>query len=238
VESWLVDVRAGWYCYTRCLDETWLGDWVRWGDGIHLEGLFMWTPGDASHHNLFRKNRVFHPITTDSDYLQGWNEILATGSVDYLTGNAHGMGENIGLGQYGRWQVGARLTLDAYRYWDRALSVRLKWSSAWTDRKVDTDAGSAEVNGTTGSYGNVPCALAEANCLPGNNRRGDARYVGTEISLGLTWEFHRSTVFDIVAAHLFAGSALDSTGRGADGVLVKRAAKDAGLVAARLRYRF
>jgi len=237
--SWLVDLRAGWYCYGPCLDETWVGDVVRLGSGIHLEGLFMWTPGDASQHNLFRKNRVYHPIDTDSDYLNGWNEILATGSVDYLTGNsAHGMGENVGLGQYGRLQVGARLTWDAYQYWDRALSVHLKWSSAWTDEKVDTDAGSPQQDNQSGSFGNVPCALLEANCRPGNNRRGDASYIGTETSIGITYQFHRNIVFDVVGAYLFAGPALDSTVRQADGVLVKRSAKDAQLASARLRFRF
>lgn len=236
-QSWLLDVRAGWLCDGRCLDETWVGDIVRLGDALHLEGLLMWTPGDASHHNVFRKNRVYHPLTTDSDYLAGWNEILATGSVDYLTGNAHGMGDNVGLGQYGRWQLGTRLTWDVWRYADQALSFHGKSSWVWTDQKVDTDAGSPQVGGS-GSYANVPCALRDADCRPDNNRRGDARYVGTEVSLGLTYTFHRSLVFDAVAAYLFAGSALDSTARDPDGMLVKRAAKDAHLVAARVRYSF
>jgi hypothetical protein len=238
VQSWLVDLRAGWFCYSRCLDETRLGDLVRIGDGIHLEGLVMWTPGDASHHNLFRKNRVYHPITTDFDYLNGWNEILATGSVDYLTGNAHGMGENVGLGQYGRRQLGTRLTWDVWRYWDQSLSLRTTWSWVWTDQKVDTDAGSPEPGGGTGSYGNIPCAVLEANCRANNNRRGDSRSVGTEGSVGLTYQFNRNLVFDVVGAYLFAGSALDSTTRQSDGSLVKRPAKDAQLVSARLRFRF
>ena len=237
--SWLVDLRAGWYCYGSCLDETPVGNLVRLGSGIHVEGLFMWTPGDASQHNLFRKNRVYHPLDTDFDYLNGWSEILSTGSVDYLTGNsAHGMGENVGLGQYGRVQVGARLTWDAYQYWDRGLSVHFKWSSAWTDQKVDTDAGSPQPDDRSGSFGNVPCALLEANCLPGNNRRGDASYIGTETSVGITYQFTRNIVFDVVGAYLFAGPALDSTVRQADGALVKRPAKDAQLAAARLRFRF
>ena len=54
--------------------------------------------------------------------------------------------------------------------------------------------------------------------------------MGTEASLGLTYQFHRNIVFDIVGAYLFAGSALDSTSREPDGTLVKRSAKDAHLV--------
>jgi hypothetical protein len=237
-QSWLVDIRAGWVCDGRCLNETGLGNLVRIGESIHAEALFMWTPGDASHHNVFRRNRVFHPLTTDGDYLSGWNEILATGSVDYLTGNAHGMGDNIGLGQYGRWQIGTRLTWEVWREWDRALRFHTKASWVWTDQKVDTDAATAQRGRGAGSYGNVPCALLEDNCPAGNNRRGDARYVGTEASIGMTYQFHRHIVFDAVAAYLFAGSALDSTVRESDGTFVKHRARDAHLIAARVRYSF
>ena len=233
-----MDIRAGWVCDVRCLDETGIGNLVRFGESIHLESLFMWTPGDASHHNLFRKSRVYHPLTTDGDYLSGWNEILATGSVDYLTGNAHGMGDNVGLGQYGRLQIGTRLTWEVWRDWDRAVRLHTKASSVWTDQKVDTDAGSAQLRSGPGSYANVPCALLEDNCPPGNNRRGDARYVGTEASVGLTYQFHRNIVFDAVAAYLFAGSALDSTVREVDGTLLKHRARDAHLISARVRYSF
>jgi hypothetical protein len=236
--SWLVDLRAWWLCDGQCLDETWLGNYVRLGDAIEISGLFMWTPGDASHHDLFRRNRVYHPITTDGDYLNGWNEILATGSVDNLTGNAHGMGDNVGLGQYGRLQIGTRATWDLYRYWDRALSFHFKSSWVWTDKKVDTDAGAPLGGRTTGSYGNIPCAISETDCLPGNNRRGDARYVGTEISVGMTYKLFRHLAFDIVGAWLFAGSALDSTSRNPDGTLIKHDAKDARLMSARVKYSF
>jgi hypothetical protein len=129
------------------------------------------------------------------------------------------------------------VTWDLWRYWEQSLSLHTKWAWVWTDQKVDTDAGSPEVRGS-GSYGNVPCALLDAHCRPGNNRRGDARYVGTEGSVGLTFQFTRSIVFDLVGAYLFAGSALDSTNRQSDGTLVKRSAKDAQLVSARLRFRF
>lgn len=244
VQSWLVDLRGGWFCDSRCLDETLVGRLVRVGDALHVEGLFVWTPGDASHHNLFRKNRIYHPIATDREYLTGWGEILALGTADNLTGNAHGMGDNVGLGRYGRVQVGARVTHDIWRYGDEALAVQLRWSSMWTDRKVDTDAGpssAAMAAGTAalqGSYGNVPCALVEGTCLAGANRRGDARYVGTEVSFDVTYEFLRGLTLDLVGAHLFAGPALDSTFPDRTGQLIKRSARDADLVALRVRYRF
>ena len=216
--SWLVDLRGGWRCRLLAVN----------CEALHVESLAMWTPGDASHHNLFRKNRVYHPVGTHGNYLLGWNEILAPGSVDYLTGTAHGMGENIGLGRYGRIQVGTRVSYTLWRTgYDEAIAS-VKGSTAWTDQAVDTDAG--PVSGTnTPAFGNVPCAIAETNCRPGNNRRGDERYIGTELSVGFTYRLALGLTFDVVGAYLFAGGALDSA---------TRAARNAQLVAARVRFQF
>ena len=216
--SWLLDVRGGWRCRLLAVN----------CEALHVESLAMWTPGDASHHNLFRKNRVYHPVGTNGNYLLGWNEILAPGSVDYLTGNAHGMGDNIGLGRYGRIQIGTRVSYTLWRTGYEEAIVSFKGSTAWTDQAVDTDAG--PLTGTrTPAYGNVPCAIAETNCRPGNNRRGDARYIGTELSLGFTYRLALGLTFDVVGTYLFAGPALDAA---------TRSSRNAQLVAGRVRFQF
>ena len=215
--SWLLDVRGGWRCRLLAVN----------CEALHVETLAMWTPGDASHHNLFRKNRVYHPIGVHQNYLLGWNEILAPGSVDYLTGIGHGMSENIGLGRYGRIQIGTRVSYTLWRTGYEEAIVSFKGSSAWTDQEVDTDAVPLP-GANTPAYGNVPCAIAN-NCRPGNNQRGDARYIGTELSLGFTYRLALGLTFDVVGAYLFAGSALDSA---------TRSARDAQLVAGRVRFQF
>jgi hypothetical protein len=226
--SWLVDVRGGW----------------RSGP-LLLEGMFMWTPGDDSHHDLFKKNSLYQDIANDIGYAAGWTELLSLGSVDYFTSAAHGMGENFGLGRYGRWQIGARATYAL----TPALDLKAKWASAWTDKDVDIDAGTSAaavgagtglINPVAGSFGQVPCALASANCLRDNNRRGDEDYIGTEFSLGLTYRFAPGLAFDIIGAYLITGGALDSTFRDTTSANLRsrQDARDAQSLSARVRYQF
>jgi hypothetical protein len=68
---------------------------------------------------------------------------------------------------------------------------------------------------------------------------GDESYIGTEISLGLTYRFAPGLVFDVVGGWLFAGSALDTTvTRDGGATFTKLDAKYAQILAARVRYTF
>jgi hypothetical protein len=92
-------------------------------------------------------------------------------------------------------------------------------SPTWTDEKVNI------VRATAGATSRTAPAATGA--------RGDSRYIGTEADLGMTWRFAPNTVFDLVGAWLFAGSALDVTD--ASG---KRDSQDGWTVAARVRMSF
>ena len=192
----------------------------------------MWTPGDDAQHDSFKNTKLYHPVNVDIGYGASWTEILSLGSVDYFTSAAHGMGENVGLGRYGRRQIGGRLTYSI----TPAFDVNFKAASAWTDTKVDTDV-AATINSS--SFGSTPCALApgQAGCA-GTNLRGDNRWIGFEADLGLTYRFAPGLTFDAVYGHLFAGSALDTTYVNPAGTLRRIDAKDADVFSARVRYQF
>jgi hypothetical protein len=215
INSWLVDVRGGW----------------RIGP-LLLELMAMWTPGDDAQHDSFRNSRVYHPVNVDIGYGASWTELLSLGSVDYFTSAAHGMGENVGLGRYGRRQIGTRVTYSV----TPAFDVNFKGAAAWTDTKVDTDAVAAA---TGGSFGAVPCAFTPsiAGCA-GTNLRGDHRFIGVEVDGGITYRFAPGLSFDAVYGHLFTGSALDNTWTSQFGALRKVDSKDADVVSARVRYQF
>jgi len=224
INSWLIDLRAG----------------FRAGP-LLIEGFGMWTPGDDAQHDSFKNSRVYHPVNVDIAYAAGWTELLSLGSVDYFTSAAHGMGENMGLGRYGRFQVGSRVSYAI----TPAVTVSGKWASAWTDTKVDTDAiGSTNIQTglSTSSFGAVPCALVAPGfgnpCLAGTNNRGDSRYIGTEFSAGVTYQFAPGLTFDLVGAYLFTGGALDTTFINTSGTIIQQDSKNAQLVAARVRYQF
>ena len=234
IESWVVDLRGGW----------------RAGP-LLVEGIFMWSPGDDAQHDSFRTSKVYHAVSTDGAGWAGWADILTPGTVDYLTGAASGIGENTGFGRYGILRAGAKASYAL----TPAFTVRAGWNSYWTDTKVDTDAANSSVGATavsnlTGlsapSFGNQPCAgpggnehgNLTSNCSPVNNKRGDDKYIGTEVSVGLSYAFAPGLAFDMVYAHLFAGSALDSTQRLPDNSISKSKGQDADLAAARVRYQF
>lgn len=222
--SWLVDLRGGW----------------RAGP-LLIEGIFVWTPGDDAQNDSFRSTRVYHPISTDGAGWGGWADILSPGTVDYLNGASPGINENGGLGRYGLMRVGGRASYAL----TPAFTVRGGWNSWWTDTKVDTDAagGTQRTGVGTASYGSNPCSgasgQANAGCIATNNKRGDEDYIGTEVSVGTVYQFAPGLAFDLVYAHLFAGSALDNTNPDPKtGTVTKHQAQDADLVAARVRYQF
>jgi len=215
-KTWLVDLRGGW----------------RAGP-LLLEGIFHWTPGDDAQHDSFKNSKHYHPISTDGAGWGGWGEILNSGSVDYLIGTAAEMNNNAGLGRYGLMRIGGRasyaLTPD--------FTVTGKASTWFTDTKVDIDAVGSS---TGGSFGSTPCNTpgGSASCLT-NNSQGDRDYIGTEASAGFTYRFAPGLTLDAVYAHLFAGSALNTTSADVKtGTIKLREAKDVDLAAARVRYQF
>jgi hypothetical protein len=215
-DAWLLDVRGGW----------------RIGP-LLLEGMVMWTRGDSAQHDSFKNTKVYHPVNVDIGYGASWTEILSLGSVDYFTSSGHGMGENIGLGRYGRRQIGTRLTYSI----TPAFDVNFKAAGAWTDTEVDTDS-PATLTGS--SYGATPCAFLPAGTAgcAGTDLRGDKRFIGAEADLGITYRFAPGLTFDAVYGHLFAGDALNTTFVNPAGTLRKIDAKDADVFAARIRYQF
>jgi len=67
--------------------------------------------------------------------------------------------------------------------------------------------------------------------------KGDSRYIGTEMDLGLTGRFAPNTAHDRQAAYLKVGHALD-TAEVLNGLHTRRTANDGYLMAARVRLAF
>jgi hypothetical protein len=103
----------------------------------------------------------------------------------------------------------------------------------WTAEKVDTDTGCIPLDVAVSFLG---CPFR----IPASDSgfvQGDSRYIGTEVNGGVTWRFAPNTALDLAGYYLFAGSALDMA-ENLNGTVVKRSARDAYYVAARVRYSF
>lgn len=233
--SFFIDIRGGW----------------RMGP-LLIEGIGIWTPGDDAQHDSFKSTKLYKGVNVDNAYGGAWAEILTGGSVDYFTGTGTGMGENHGLGRYGRRSFGTRFTYSV----TPAFDVNFKTHHAWTDTKVDIDAPAASA--VAGSFAATPCAAwngtiatssgatvaattaagaAARNCLL--SPYGDRTYMGTEIDAGITYRFAPGLTFDWVYGHLFAGGALDSSYFDNQGQFRPRqSAKDGDIISARVRYQF
>jgi len=187
-----------------------------------LEARGVWTTGNKAKDDL-RSTRIeyFQPLDVDTGYWVGWSQIQALG-VDYFNGGGAamaGMPSGIGYDRYGRRGFALRATYSV----TPTLALYGIVSPTWTDERVDTDT-------TSGAAGRgAPNPLTNG---------GDSRYIGTEADLGLTWRFAPNTVFDLVGAWLFAGSALDTRQPEAPGAFLKREAVDGWTVAARMRLSF
>jgi hypothetical protein len=183
-----------------------------------LEARAIWSTGNEAKDDLRQKVRYFEPLDLDTGYYSGWANILALG-VDYFNGGGgtvQGMSTGVGYDRYGRRQLGFRATYSL----TPQLAFYVIGSPTWTDERVDTDT-------TIAAGGTARTAPAAAT------NGGDSRYIGTEADLGMTWRFAPNTVFDLVGAYLFTGSALDT--RDASG---SRDSVDGWTVAARVRLSF
>src|SRR6266571_4947678 len=197
---------------------------------LELRGDY--STGNKARDNLAKGIRYFQPLDTDGIYYAGWAQIMALG-VDYFNGvSMAGMGSYIGYDRYGRAQLGARAT---YTF-APPFSVYAIVSPTWTAEKVDTDTNSGLVSGAVG------LTVGRTTVSSNSWVSGDSRYLGTEADLGLTWRFAPNVAFDVVGAWLFAGDAQNTAecvggapGTCAGGTVVKKDAKDAYTLAARVR---
>jgi hypothetical protein len=219
ISAWFLDIRAGY----------------RLGP-LLVEGMMMWTSGNRARDQLNRDVNFFQPISTDTTYYATWAEILAL-NTDF--NNFHvNLGNTIGYDRYGRVQIGARAFYDL----TPALTFNFKWTTAWTDKSVDTDGYITAGGGINPSY---------VNRVTLNNARpeGDARYLGTEFDVGFTWRFAPGVTFDAVYGYLIAGPALGlrsvaapyATYGGVTGILPNskdRDANDVQIFSARVNYSF
>ena len=192
-----------------------------------LELRANYSTGNKARDNLSKSIRYFQPLDNRGTYYAGWAAIMALG-VDYLNGVAmDGMGNNIGYDRYGRAQLGFRATYSI----TPALSVYGIVSPTWTAEKVDTDTNSGLVPGAVG------LTAGRTTVDDKSWVEGDSRYLGTEVTAGLTWRWAPNAAFDLQGAWLSAGSALN-TAELLNGVHTRREANDAYTAAARVRLSF
>jgi hypothetical protein len=170
---------------------------------LNVESRFMYTPGTSANHDPQNGGggviRRYDPINPGFAYMNGWTEIW-TGGVDYssslLVGRPGSMvlRESPSYDKYGRIFV----ALAADYSLTPALTFRAITNVSWTDTKVDTKG--TLVNGIT------PSGITTA----GNPfRGGKEQYLGNEWVLGLTYRFAPNMSFDLAAAALITGDALN-----------------------------
>jgi hypothetical protein len=191
-----------------------------------LEARGVYSPGNKARDNLARSVRYFQQLDADGNYWVGWAAILANGGIDYFNSNLlTNMGRHIGYDRYGRAALGFKATYSI----TPALAVYTWVSPNWTAEKVDTDTG---VLPGTGAGVTSRTTLDDKSWV-----KGDSRYIGTEVDLGLTWRFASNTALDLQGAYLFAGDAL-GTAEILNGVHTRRDPNDGYMLAARVRFAF
>ncbi len=193
-----------------------------------LEARGIYSTGNKARDNLSLSKRYFEPLDLDGSYNTSWGAILVGTGVDYFNGGggpSQGMANLVGYDRSGRASLGFRATYSL----TPALAFYGIASPTWTAEKVDTD--------TTVVLAPQQTFTNRATVDDQSWVKGDSRYLGTELELGLTWRFAPSTAFDLQGGYLFAGSALN-TAELLNGVHTRREANDAYLVSARVRLAF
>ena len=193
-----------------------------------LEARGIYSTGNKARDNLSLSKRYYEPLDQDGSYNNGWGMILVGTGVDYFNGGggpSQSMATNVGYDRSGRASLGFRATYSL----TPALAFYGIASPTWTAEKVDTDT--TVVLAPQQTYTN------RATVDDQSWVKGDSRYLGTELDLGLTWRFAPNTAFDLQGGYLFAGSALN-TAELLNGVHTRRDANDAYLVSARVRLAF
>ena len=164
---------------------------------LNIESRIMYTPGQDANQDALNGGggtiRRYDPINSGFAYMNGWTEIQA-GTVDYNVGflvprSGIVLRESPSYDKYGR--IFAALAAD-YSL-TPALTFRAITNVSWTDTRVDTKGTLA--NGITPS----------TNPFEG----GKERYLGNEWIVGLTYRFAPNVTFDLAAAALITGDALN-----------------------------
>jgi hypothetical protein len=193
-----------------------------------LEARGIYSTGNKARDNLSLSKRYYEPLDLDGSYNTGWGAILVGSGVDYFNGGggpSQSMATNLGYDRFGRAGLGFRATYSV----TPALAFYEIASPTWTAEKVDTD--------TTVVLAPQQTFTNRATVDDQSWVKGDSRYLGTELDLGLTWRFAPNTAFDLQGGYLFAGSGLN-TAELLNGVHTRRDSRDAYLLAARVRLAF
>jgi hypothetical protein len=205
-----------------------------------LEARGVYSTGNKARDNLANRIRYYQPLDTDGNYWAGgWTQFWASG-VDYFNQGFATTGNYVGYDRYGRGGVAGRVTY----FVTPTLSLYGVVHALFTAQSVDTDT-TSQIGVTGGGGLPVRTTVSEKSWVS-----GDSNYLGTELNLGLTWNFSANTAFDLVGGYLFAGNALNAsecrtfvTGATpnpacSNGTVVKMDAKDAYTLAARVRFAF
>ncbi len=177
-----------------------------------LEVRGVATSGNDAGDDLTDEINVFSMFQTGNAYWIGWGEALGIGNIDYLT-SLYGFSNGLALpaqasyDRYGRLMFSVRATYAL----TPAVSVYGIVTPMWTTEKVDTDA------------------TATTSGLVGGDGRGDDRYLGTDLTAGITYRFAPGLTFDAVYGILIAGDGLGLQGRDPE---------NAQVASARIRYVF
>ena len=176
---------------------------------LNIESRIMYTPGQAANQDIQNGGggviRTYQPINSGFAYMNGWTEIW-TGGVDYsssflVSRSGLVLRESPSYDKYGR--IFAAFAAD-YSL-TPALTFRAVTNVSWTATKVDTKG--SLVNGIT------PSGITTAG-NPFNG--GKEQYLGNEWVLGLTYRFAPNMSFDLAAAALITGDALNIQHTGSD----------------------
>src|SRR5712691_8373999 len=169
-----------------------------------IETRIAYTPGVGANNNIQNSgggvDRTYHAINPGFNYMNGWSEIWKSG-VDYNTGflvQRPGLTirESPSYDKFGRIFVG----LAADYSLTPALTFHAITNVSWTDTPVDTKGTTATATGLT------PSGITTAgNPFQG----GKERYLGNEWVGGLTYRFAPNVAFDMSAAALITGDALN-----------------------------
>ena len=193
-----------------------------------LEARGIYSTGNKARDNLSLSKRYYEPLDLDGSYNTGWGAILVGTGVDYFNGGggpSQSMATNLGYDRFGRASLGLRATYSL----TQALALYGIASPTWTAEKVDTD--------TTVVLAPQQTFTNRATVDDQSWVKGDSRYLGTELDLGLTWRFAANTAFDLQGGYLVAGPGLN-TAELLNGVHTRRDAHDAYTLAARIRLAF
>jgi hypothetical protein len=203
-----------------------------------LSGMVMATSGQDAKSNPYKSIKYFTPLDTDTSYLADWGlNIMALG-IDYYQILGSGTGSNpgvtIGWDKYGRISPGVKASYAI----TPALTVGAGVMPNWTWNKVDTDAFVVAGGGLQPSF---VCRKTLATCQP----KGESQFLGTELSLALTYRFAPGLVFDWAFGYMFTDSAMSHRYVGSDynagaGLPVRKdiGVSDIAISTARVRFSF